>query len=46
MKSKGMIVNISSAGGQFHLFNTSYGVTKCALDRMAIEMAIDLEVSK
>uniref|UniRef100_A0A7S4IUB1 Uncharacterized protein n=1 Tax=Vannella robusta TaxID=1487602 RepID=A0A7S4IUB1_9EUKA len=43
IESKGMIINISSAGGQTHLFNTCYGVTKCALDRMAVDMAIDLK---
>jgi len=42
--SKGLIVNISSAGGQHHIFNTSYGVTKCALDRLAVDMGIDLKV--
>lgn len=45
MESKGMIINISSPGGQSHLFNTCYGVSKCALDRMAVDMAIDLKVN-
>ena len=44
IESKGLIVNISSAGGQHHIFNTSYGVTKCALDRLAVDMGIDLKV--
>ena len=41
--SEGVIVNISSGGGQQHLFNVCYGVSKCAVDRMAVAMAIDLK---
>merc|ERR1712137_699647 len=43
MASKGLVVNISSPGGQNRLFNVSYGVSKCALDRMAVDMGHDLQ---
>jgi dehydrogenase/reductase SDR family protein 1 len=45
IESKGLIVNISSAGGQNYLFNVSYGVTKCAVDRLAVDMGRDLKVN-
>jgi dehydrogenase/reductase SDR family protein 1 len=38
----GLIVNISSGGGGQYLFSVSYGVGKCAVDRMAKDMAVEL----
>ena len=43
--SKGVVINISSAGGQNYLFNTSYGTCKTAVDRMAVDMAKDFLVA-
>ncbi|TMS33734.1 hypothetical protein L596_001438 [Steinernema carpocapsae] len=42
-RRSGLIVNISSAGGLQYFFNVAYGVGKCAMDRMAADMAIDLK---
>jgi dehydrogenase/reductase SDR family protein 1 len=39
----GLIVNISSGGGGQYLFSVSYGVGKCAVDRMAKDMAVELQ---
>ncbi len=39
----GLIVNISSGGGGQYLFSVSYGVGKCAVDRMARDMAVELK---
>jgi dehydrogenase/reductase SDR family protein 1 len=38
----GLIVNISSGGGGQYLFSVAYGVGKCAVDRMAKDMAVEL----
>ncbi|KAK0393397.1 hypothetical protein QR680_000189 [Steinernema hermaphroditum] len=46
-RRSGLIVNISSAGGLQYFFNVAYGVgkytSKCAMDRMATDMALDLK---
>jgi dehydrogenase/reductase SDR family member 1 len=42
-RKKGLIVNISSFGGQTYLFNVAYGVGKAACDRMAIDCGIELK---
>ena len=42
-KRKGLIVNISSFGGQTYLFNVAYGVGKAALDRMSVDCGIELK---
>uniref|UniRef100_A0A5S6QET7 Dehydrogenase/reductase SDR family member 1 n=1 Tax=Trichuris muris TaxID=70415 RepID=A0A5S6QET7_TRIMR len=39
----GLIVNVSSYGGLFYLFNPAYGVGKCACDRMAADCALELK---
>ncbi len=41
-QGSGLIVNISSRGGDEYVFSTSYGVGKCGVDRMAQDMAIEL----
>jgi dehydrogenase/reductase SDR family protein 1 len=41
-RKQGLIVNISSPGGQAYLFNVAYGVGKAALDRMAVDCGIEL----
>lgn len=43
-RKSGLIVNISSVGGLQYLFNVAYGVGKCAMDRMAIDMAEELRI--
>ncbi|RNA30998.1 dehydrogenase reductase SDR family member 1-like [Brachionus plicatilis] len=45
-RQKGLIVNISSFGGQRYLFNVPYGVGKAALDRMAVDCGIELKKHK
>ena len=42
-RKQGLIVNISSMGGQSYLFNVAYGVGKAALDRMAVDCGIELK---
>lgn len=42
-QSGGLIVNISSRGGDGYVFSTSYGVGKAAVDRMAQDMAYELK---
>lgn len=42
-RKKGLIVNISSPGGQTYLFNVPYGIGKVAVDRMAIDCGIELK---
>lgn len=39
----GLIVNISSRGGRGYVFNTAYGVGKAGVDRMAQDMAFEME---
>lgn len=39
---KGLIVNISSFAGAGYIFAVPYGVGKCAVDRMAKDMAVEL----
>ena len=39
----GLIVNISSRGGRQYVFNTAYGVGKAGVDRMAQDMAQELQ---
>ncbi|KAJ8302552.1 hypothetical protein KUTeg_018948, partial [Tegillarca granosa] len=41
-RKKGLIINISSAGGLRYLFNICYGVGKEACDRMAADCAFEL----
>lgn len=41
-RKKGLIVNVSSAGGLRYLFNVPYGVGKEACDRMAADCAVEL----
>ena len=40
---RGLIVNISSAGGMKYLFNVAYGVGKAGCDRMAADCAYELK---
>jgi dehydrogenase/reductase SDR family protein 1 len=42
-RKRGLIVNISSAGGLQYVFNVPYGVGKAAMDRMAADMALELK---
>lgn len=42
-RKQGLIVNISSFGGQTYLFNVGYGVGKACVDRMAIDCGIELK---
>ena len=39
----GLIVNVSSAGGARYLFNAAYGAAKAALERLAADMARELQ---
>ncbi|MGC5247887.1 SDR family NAD(P)-dependent oxidoreductase [Gordonia sp. DT219] len=39
----GLIVNISSFGARGHLHSVLYGMSKAALDKMAADMAVELE---
>jgi NAD(P)-dependent dehydrogenase (short-subunit alcohol dehydrogenase family) len=39
----GLILNVSSFGAITYLFNVAYGVGKAALDRMTVDMAIELK---
>ncbi|MDA1075664.1 MAG: SDR family NAD(P)-dependent oxidoreductase [Proteobacteria bacterium] len=39
----GLIVNISSSGGDGYTFSSSYGVCKSGVDRMAVDMAVELK---
>lgn len=45
-RKKGLIVNISSPGGQMYLFNVPYGIGKAAVDRMAVDCGIELKQHK
>ena len=42
-RGSGLIVNISSRGGDEYVFSASYGVCKSGVDRMAKDMAIELK---
>jgi dehydrogenase/reductase SDR family protein 1 len=42
-RKQGLIVNISSYGGQTYLFNVAYGIGKAALDRMSVDCGIELK---
>ncbi|MDP6374976.1 MAG: SDR family NAD(P)-dependent oxidoreductase [Pseudomonadales bacterium] len=42
----GLIVNISSGGGDTYAFSASYGVCKAGVDRMAQDMAIELKAHR
>ena len=42
-RKQGLIVNISSFGGQSYIFNVAYGVGKAAVDRMAVDCGIELK---
>ena len=44
-RKQGLIVNISSFGGQTYLFNVAYGIGKAAVDRMAVDCGIELKKS-
>jgi NAD(P)-dependent dehydrogenase (short-subunit alcohol dehydrogenase family) len=41
-KQKGLVINISSFGALNYIFDVAYGIGKCAMDRMANDMAIEL----
>jgi len=43
-QGSGLIVNVSSPGGDDYALNTVYGVSKAGTDRMARDMARELEV--
>ena len=42
-REKGIIVNVSSAGGLTYALNTAYGVGKAAQDRMAQDFNVELK---
>lgn len=42
-QKSGLIVNISSRGGQGYVFSASYGVGKAGVDRMAQDFAVELK---
>ena len=42
-QKKGVIVNISSAGGLTYVMNAAYGIGKAAQDRMAQDMNMELK---
>ncbi len=42
LQRSGLIVNISPVGGTEYMFNTSYGVCKAGVDRMARDMSVEL----
>ncbi len=42
-RKSGLIVNISSIGGQIYLFNVPYGAGKAAMDKMAHDCAQELK---
>jgi len=42
-RKQGLIVNISSFGGQTYIFNVAYGVGKACVDRMAIDCGVELK---
>lgn len=42
-RRQGLIVNVSSLGGQGYLFNVAYGVGKAGVDRMAVDCGIELK---
>uniref|UniRef100_A0A914UM67 Dehydrogenase/reductase SDR family member 1 n=1 Tax=Plectus sambesii TaxID=2011161 RepID=A0A914UM67_9BILA len=44
-RGSGLIVTVSSYGGMNHAFGVCYGVGKAACDRLAADMAIELEGS-
>ena len=44
-RKQGLIVNITSLGGQSYLFNVAYGVGKAGLDRMSVDCGIELKSS-
>ena len=42
-RRQGIIVNITSIGGQCYFFSVPYGVGKAALDRMSADTSIELK---
>ena len=42
-KKRGLIINISSFGGLNYVFDAVYGIGKAAMDRMAHDLAIELQ---
>ena len=42
-RKTGLIVNVSSMGGIFPVFNTAYGTGKAACDRMVADCSIELK---
>ncbi len=42
-QGRGLIVNVSSFAGMSYVFNVAYGVGKAAVDRMAKDMAVELQ---
>ena len=45
-RARGLIVNISSAGGLQYAFSVAYGVGKAAVDRMSTRIYILLNLFK
>ncbi|MET0657081.1 MAG: SDR family NAD(P)-dependent oxidoreductase [Steroidobacteraceae bacterium] len=43
IKTRGLVVNISSAAGQIYFGSVVYGIGKAGMDRMAHDMAIELQ---
>jgi dehydrogenase/reductase SDR family member 1 len=43
LRSKGLLVNISSAAGQIYYGSVVYGLGKAGMDRMVRDMAVELE---
>lgn len=42
-RKRGLIVQISSFGGASYIFNVAYGVAKAALDRLTLDMHVELK---
>lgn len=43
LKTHGLVVNISSAGGQIYYHSVAYGIGKAGMDRLARDMAVELK---
>eukprot|EP01065_Artemidia_motanka_P052161 TRINITY_DN9346_c0_g1_i1.p1 TRINITY_DN9346_c0_g1~~TRINITY_DN9346_c0_g1_i1.p1 ORF type:complete len:392 (+),score=54.62 TRINITY_DN9346_c0_g1_i1:71-1246(+) len=43
LRKKGIIINVSSFGGAQYIFDVAYGIGKAGMDRMAHDMAIELQ---
>lgn len=44
-RKQGLIVNITSMGGQQYAFNAAYGIGKAGVDRMSVDCGIELRKS-